>query len=79
MRENISVRLDGRPFRPPWAKRGETWVAPEVTKWKEPAWWKERMYGHPLYKYATRIELDYFVRTGRVMRSATLAKHLRSE
>jgi hypothetical protein len=76
--DNISVRLGG-PFRPPWAKRGEPWVPHEVPAWKEPPWWKERMYEHPLYKYVTRIELDYFARTGRVMRASTLAKRLRGE
>jgi hypothetical protein len=74
-RESVSVRLDGKPFRPPWVKPGETW-APLVDTWKEPEWWKERMREHPLHKYATRIELEYFARTGKIMRASTLAKRL---
>jgi hypothetical protein len=76
MRETISVRLKGGPFRPPWAKHGEPDEPTPEPEWVKPEWWKPRMADHPYAKWAHRIELESFARTGKIMRASTLARHL---
>jgi hypothetical protein len=65
-----SFHSDGR-WRLPWPK------PPPAAEWCPPAWFTERMYDHPFYKFASREELEYYAKHGRMKRRFSLDAQIR--